>query len=69
MFFKLYTNIFFIPRNVLILNIFRKSSLSLLASFNKYGVHALGGGIIAHEVGHNLGMYHDFGPEHGGPAG
>ena len=49
------------------LNIFRKSSLNLLASFNNYGVHALGGGLISHEVGHNLGMHHDFGFKHGGP--
>ena len=25
--------------------------------------------MLAHEVGHNLGMYHDFHPKHGGPGG
>ena len=43
---------------------FRKTSINLIG--NVFGAHAIGGGLLAHEIGHNLGMHHDFGKEHGG---
>ena len=53
--FRLYFTVF---------NTFRKSSLTLIGDW--YGAQAIAGGLLSHEIGHNLGMYHDFSTTHGG---
>ena len=44
--------------------VFNKTSISLLGK--GFGAHAQAGGLLAHEIGHNLGMIHDFDKRHGG---
>ena len=53
-----------VGRGTTVFNIFRKSSINLIS--NGYGAHAIAGGLLAHEIGHNLGMFHDFSTIHGG---